>query len=325
MVDAVEPLKALIIPARGADVGTWDTPTNANATALGGMLGGLASIGLTNANVTLSAPAGSITPGAGPNQSQNAIIRFTGTLTGNVIITLPLPGYYVIDNRCTVGTYYVQLTNGGGGEVVGVQPGAPVHVYSDGTNVRFVNLPPVGAFLDLCGVTAVPAWIGACTTPPYLLCDGSVYNISAYTFLGNILGATFGGNGSTTFGVPDLRGRWRIALDPAGNYLTSATMSPDGKTLAATGGKQNQTLAAGNVPQVSLAGTQQTVSLNQALNNGGAIGRPAGTGGPAGSVFNQITPTVTFTPGGTVGSATPTALTTLPPVIVTGITLVRAG
>jgi len=33
-----------------------------------------------------------------PYAGQNAVLKLTGTLTSNVQITLPLPGYYVIDS-----------------------------------------------------------------------------------------------------------------------------------------------------------------------------------------------------------------------------------
>lgn len=39
------------------------------------------------------------------------------------------------------------------------------------------------------------------------LCDGAVLQISSNTALFSLLGSTFGGDGRTTFGVPDLRGR----------------------------------------------------------------------------------------------------------------------
>ncbi len=41
-------------------------------------------------------------------------------------------------------------------------------------------------------------------------CDGSLLQISEYEPLYLLLGTTYGGNGSNTFGVPDLRGRLPI-------------------------------------------------------------------------------------------------------------------
>lgn len=41
----------------------------------------------------------------------------------------------------------------------------------------------------------------------WLYCDGSLQQISDYDVLYNLLGTTYGGDGVTTFGLPDLRGR----------------------------------------------------------------------------------------------------------------------
>lgn len=41
----------------------------------------------------------------------------------------------------------------------------------------------------------------------WALCDGRLYNINDYQALYSLLGTTYGGDGVTTFGVPDLRGR----------------------------------------------------------------------------------------------------------------------
>jgi microcystin-dependent protein len=45
--------------------------------------------------------------------------------------------------------------------------------------------------------------------PPrnWAFCDGQLLSISQNTALFSILGTTYGGNGQTTFGLPDLRGR----------------------------------------------------------------------------------------------------------------------
>jgi microcystin-dependent protein len=41
----------------------------------------------------------------------------------------------------------------------------------------------------------------------YQLCQGQILAISQYSALFSILGTTYGGNGTTTFALPDLRGR----------------------------------------------------------------------------------------------------------------------
>lgn len=44
----------------------------------------------------------------------------------------------------------------------------------------------------------------------WALCDGSLLPISEYTALFNLIGTTYGGDGVTTFGLPDLRGRFPV-------------------------------------------------------------------------------------------------------------------
>ncbi len=41
----------------------------------------------------------------------------------------------------------------------------------------------------------------------WAICSGQIINIQSNTALFSILGTTYGGNGTTTFGLPDLRGR----------------------------------------------------------------------------------------------------------------------
>lgn len=58
------------------------------------------------------------------------------------------------------------------------------------------------------------AFIGEIRAMPYgynpecwLYCDGTVRAIQQYQALASVLGGTYGGNGTSTFAVPDLRGR----------------------------------------------------------------------------------------------------------------------
>jgi microcystin-dependent protein len=59
----------------------------------------------------------------------------------------------------------------------------------------------------------------------FLICDGSVYNIEDYLALANVLGDAYGGDGITTFAVPDLRGQFVRGWDEAGG--TPAGVDPD--------------------------------------------------------------------------------------------------
>ena len=313
MVEPVTVNRALIVPNTGDLAGTWGSAAiNPDMVAIDGMLGGFTTISLTNAPVTLSVPAGfTATPSAGPTQSQNAILTFTGTLTGNCTITFPMPGFYIVENLCVVGAYYVALASSSPGEIVCAPPGEATHVYCNGIDVKYVDLGRVGSYLDLAA-TAVPAWISNCTVPPYLNCDGSTFSAVTYPALGAYL------EGTT---LPDLRGRSRAALNQGTGRITTAGSGVDGNTLLSAGGAQNETIGQTNLPNYNLSvtdpGHAHTVSLISNLS-----GTPSGGGTQSGG----STSTSTSTTGISValnGGGNP--LTTLPPVTISGLTLIRAG
>ena len=92
----------------------------------------------------------------------------------------------------------------------------------------------IGVVKDFAGSTA-PA--------KYLLCYGQQVSRIIYANLFSVIGTTFGiGDGSTTFNIPDLRGRTSFGPDAmGGTYANRITSSVSGitPTLGATGGDQN--------------------------------------------------------------------------------------
>lgn len=261
---------ALLVPTRGSDVGTWDVPLNGNATAIDGYFGGVQIISATNAPITLTAPAGAIAPSGGPTQAQNAVLSFTGALTSNVQVTLPLPGYYIVENL-TTGAFVLTFAAAAAGQVIAVDQGECQHIYNNGTNVRFVNLGRLAVTEIWAGLSALPAWVNACTVPPYLLCDGTVYNISAYPYLGARLGKSFGGDGSSTFGVPDLRGRIPLIYDGTGTRITTAGSGLNGQTMGAVLDQQTVTLTAAQIPEIT-SNVQVSVSGGVSVNTNIGVG-----------------------------------------------------
>ncbi len=206
----VEPVTPNIVPNTGELAGAWGTSAvNPNMSALDGLLGGALTLTLSGATtITLSASTASLTPSSGPFQSNNACLFLTGTQSGNDTIKFSQPGRYVVHNlipqaQSAAGHYVKLAPASGGGTTVGAPPGQKVAVFYDGTNVDYIDAPPVGMVLGFAGVNvAGPAWWYACSQLPWLVCDGTVYNISAYPALGTLLGNEYGGDGVTTFGVP---------------------------------------------------------------------------------------------------------------------------
>jgi microcystin-dependent protein len=112
-------------------------------------------------------------------------------------------------------------------------------VFYDGTNMDYVDPLDPGVAYDLHGVTALQPWMNACTVAPFLIKNGATYSTSVYPALSALLGSTFGGNGITTFGVPDESARMRLAYDQgATNRVTTAVSGVNGATMGSAGGNQ---------------------------------------------------------------------------------------
>jgi len=96
-------------------------------------------------------------------------------------------------------------------------------------------------------------YAGSSAPSGYVLCDGSAISRTTYAELFAVLGTAYGsGDGSTTFNVPDLRGRVPAGKDNMGgsaaSRLTSGGSGVDGSTLGASGGAQTHTLTVSQMP-----------------------------------------------------------------------------
>lgn len=91
--------------------------------------------------------------------------------------------------------------------------------------------PILGTIILFAGNFAPRGW---------LFCDGSLLSIAQNTALFSLLGTTYGGNGQTTFALPDLRGRVPMQQG-SGPGLTP-------RTLGEQVGAENVTLLSMNLP-----------------------------------------------------------------------------
>jgi microcystin-dependent protein len=88
-------------------------------------------------------------------------------------------------------------------------------------------------------------YAGPITNPPapptgWLLCDGAAVSRSTYATLFGIVGTTYGvGDNSTTFNLPNLKGRVPVGLDSSQSEFD---------TLGETGGAKTVTLTQGQIP-----------------------------------------------------------------------------
>lgn len=121
----------------------------------------------------------------------------------------------------------------------------------------------------------------------YALCNGQLMSIAQNSALFSLLGTTFGGDGQTTFALPNLQGRsmvhWgtgpglsAIDIGEVGGAqsvsLNAANMAPHNHSLNVSGSTKStlQQAAAGSV-------IARSVDLDTAVNANPAIYAPAGT------------------------------------------------
>ena len=108
------------------------------------------------------------------------------------------------------------------------------------------------------------AFAGSTAPAGYLLCDGSAVSRTTYASLFAVLSTTYGaGNGSTTFNVPDMRGRAPIGAG-TGTGLTL-------RSLGVSLGAETHTLQTSQIPSHShTLGPGQSFGVNFGANNSGA-------------------------------------------------------
>ena len=151
-----------------------------------------------------------------------------------------------------------------------------------------------GAVMDDAGATAPAGW---------LHCYGQAISRTTYSALFSRLSTDHGvGDNSTTFNLPDLRGRVIAGQDDMGgssaNRLTGVTGSVNGDTFGAAGGEEAHALTlAENGPHthsyVSPVGATGAFALNAgaALVESGGSAQTSGSSG-SGTAHNNVQPTI---------------------------------
>jgi microcystin-dependent protein len=137
--------------------------------------------------------------------------------------------------------------------------------YNTGNTWRlkdFYQLPftvPIGGMVDYFGTTA--------PNSNFVFPYGQAISRTTYSALFALVGTTHGtGDGSTTFNVPDLRGRVIAGKDDMGgsaaSRLTSTYYGTSAAALGAVGGGQSHAIAAGEVPSLTSSGSNSISVLS---------------------------------------------------------------
>jgi microcystin-dependent protein len=148
-------------------------------------------------------------------------------------------------------------------------------VYLNSSWVTVVGVP-TGVYMPYGGTSAPAGW---------LLCYGQAVSRTTYAALFTAIGTAYGsGDGSTTFNVPDLRGRVPAGVDNMGgasaNRITDATADSVGGVY----GAESHTLTFNELPD---GATQWGVGTNI---NGAAGAQAQEAGG--GAAHNNVQPSI---------------------------------
>ena len=172
-----------------------------------------------------------------------------------------------------------------------------------------LNTVPAGVVSPYAGASAPTGW---------LLCYGQAVSRTTYADLFTAISTTYGvGDGSTTFNLPDLRGRVAAGKDDMGgaavSRLTTGASGVDGATLGASGGSETHTLTVAQLATHTHAlsgvtiGTggahSHTVTPTNSDENASVAGAVAQTGAAGGAFSTSTHPGHVHSISGTIDNA----------------------
>lgn len=189
----------------------WDVPLNANEDILDAAFGNTTSVALTNTNVTLTS-----------SQCQAMQIKFTGTISANIIITVPAIGGRWTFTNATSGSYTVTIASAGAGSSVAIPQGFSTLLFSDGTNIVLADGGVLsGGNLSTLNVSGTATFGGAATFNSTAAFNGAVTNSSTTAF-----------NGVSTF---NSTGRFLGSTSAIASVITNIAETATVSATAATG------------------------------------------------------------------------------------------
>ena len=155
-----------------------------------------------------------------------------------------------------------------------------------------------GTNLQTVPTGTVSAFAGSAAPTGYLLCDGTAVNRTTYATLFGVISDTYGvGDGSTTFNLPDLRGRVVAGLGESLLGATADTLGEDNGLIADTK-THLLTAAESGLPahSHSQGATASTGGVIESLSGGASGGSYTSTGTVsaqnASSAHNNVQPTI---------------------------------
>lgn len=250
------PNKTYALPTVFGDLDAWGAELNSNFSIIDLNVGGTLPMTLSGSTATVS----------GTNVEYGGY-KFTGTLAGtNTITWTSYAGPLFVSNGTTGGQNI--LCGISGGLYATVQPNETAYLWSDTAN--FYKTAVVGGGVGTTGTGVVVLASGATLTNPtlvnpsgavptgtiimfganvaptgWLYCDGSAVSRTSFAALFAVIGTSFGaGNGTTSFNIPDFRGRSGVGFDSgnATGRMTGLTGGVNASAIGNNGGEQAHVL-----------------------------------------------------------------------------------
>ena len=110
-------------------------------------------------------------------------------------------------------------------------PNTTTPISAANLNNNFSYVSPTGGIMEFAGSTAPTGW---------LMCDGSAVSRTTYADLYAVIGTTYGtGDGSTTFNLPDLKGKVPVGYNSSDTSFDA---------LGETGGEKTHQLSVSEMP-----------------------------------------------------------------------------
>mgnify|MGYP002706597395 CR=1 FL=1 len=141
-----------------------------------------------------------------------------------------------------------------------------------------------GTVSDTLPIGSVVKWFSTTIPTNWLACNGQAISRTEYAELFAVIGTKYGsGDGSTTFNLPNIKGKTTVGLD---------IDDTDFNELGKTGGEKTHTLTENEIPPMDVHMTKDTWFDRGGLEAGGAINRKVVAGGGTGGSPEFIIGTV---------------------------------
>lgn len=222
----------------------------------------------------------------------------TGVVKAGGVEVVTLTGTQSLSNKTLASPANVSATTGNAAIIAATGPDTNIDINLTPKGSGSVLVGGVGGFLVPTG--SVMPFAGSSAPTGWLLSFGQAVSRTTYAALFAVVGTTYGsGDGSTTFNLPDLRGRAVAGQDDMGgtsaNRLTGLSGGVDGDILGGTGGAESHTLTVAQIPlhghpaYISTSGTDPNTTGGLALNSESV------------STYSAYTGTLSSTPGQQIG------------------------